>query len=260
MEHESSGSVVEASVEQRSEGGGNGGGGGSAVGVLRISTTTARAVADVDNEGESQKKENPSSSSSLPPEESTITLRNVRLSPPKKKHNEDNDDDGVWSISAQEEGTGVRLTADVAFGGGSGGSSDVVVDLWPTSSSLGPLTEPCVSLRVPVPRHWASREESTSEESRGAALSPMPGRVARLGSFEVGDGVKRGDVLCLLEAMKMEHPVRSPIDGVLRELDAAVGALVGGGERLALVVSSSSASSAAAAADADGGAASEKGK
>ena len=36
--------------------------------------------------------------------------------------------------------------------------------------------------------------------------------------------------------MKMEHPVRSPIDGVVKELDAAPGALVGGGERLALIV------------------------
>ena len=139
----------------------------------------------------------------------------------------------------------MRLSADVAFGESSScGSWDpsssfaaaAVIDLWPTSSSgaLGPMTEPCVSLHLPVAGHWASPED-LSGENRGAALSPMPGRVAGL-SVSVGDRVKKGETLCLLEAMKMEHPVRSPIDGIVRELDAAPGALVVGGERLALVV------------------------
>lgn len=232
--HEASGSSVEASLEQTSEGGGSGG-----VGVLKITTTTKAAA---EGEGEA------SSSSAAPPETSTTTLRDVQLRPPRPTLSADSPDDGVWTVTALDAESGARLSADVAFGDGGSSSSSgdaaaasssdvVVVDLWPASncSSLGPqLTEPCVSLHLPVARHWASPED-LSGENRGAALSPMPGKVARV-SVAVGDRVKKGDTLCLLEAMKMEHPVRSPIDGVVKELDAAQGALVGGGERLALVV------------------------
>ena len=234
--HEASGSQVKASLEQtRSEGEGRGGGGG--VGVLKISTTTTttttEAKAAAEGEEQGGEKESSSSSVSSPSETSTTTLWDVQLSPPSHD-DDDGDNDGVWSVTALDAESGVRLSADVAFGGGEDYS--VIVDLWPTSSeaALGPLTEPCVSLRLPVARHWASPED-LSGENRGAALSPMPGKVARV-SVSVGEKVKRGQTLCLLEAMKMEHPVRSPIDGVVKELDAAPGALVGGGERLALVV------------------------
>ena len=233
--HEASGSSVEARLEQRaSEGGGGGGGGGGrggGVGVLKITTTTATAAA----EGEEEGKASPFSAAL--PETSVTTLRDVQLLAPSPSNS-----DGVWSVTALDADSGVRLSADVAFGG-SPADGDVVVDLWPVArcssgraptSPLGPLTEPCVSLRLPVARRWAPPEEAGGE-SGGAALSPMPGRVARV-AVAVGDRVKKGDTICLLEAMKMEHPVRSPIDGVVRELDAASGALVGGGERLALVV------------------------
>lgn len=191
---------------------------------MKITTTTAAT----EGEGEEGK------ASSSPPHTSKTTLRDVQLHPPVSSFG-----DGVWTVKAIDAETGARLSADVAFGGG-GNSSDassvVIVDLWPARSSeaLGPLTEPCVSLHLPVAGHWASPED-LSGENRCAALSPMPGRVARV-NVAVGAKVKKGDVICLLEAMKMEHPVRSPIDGVVKELDAAPGALVGGGERLALVV------------------------
>ena len=255
--HEASGSSIEASLEQTSEGGG---GRGGDVGVLKITTTTTSAAEAKSAEGEedtgkaSSSSSSSSPSSAAPPETSTTTLRDVQLRPPPSAESLG---DGVWTVTALDAESGARLSADVAFGeggsSGGGGGSDasssdvVVVDLWPASSSssssssssescsstLGPLTEPCVSLHLPVARHWASPED-LSGEGRGAALSPMPGKVARV-SVAVGDEVRKGDTLCLLEAMKMEHPGRSPIDGVVRELDAAPGALVGGGERLALI-------------------------
>ena len=243
--HEASGSSVEASLEQTSEGGGKGGG----VGVLKITTTTTTKSAAAEGEEEGEKASSISAEAASP-ETSTTTLRDVQLRPPgaaAAAAASENSDDGVWAVTALDAESGARLSADVAFGSGSGsvggGGSDsdvVVVDLWPASSSsetsplLGPLTEPCVSLHLPVARHWASPED-LSGENRGAALSPMPGKVARV-AVAVGDKVKKGDTICLLEAMKMEHPVRSPIDGVVKELDAAPGALVGGGERLALIV------------------------
>ena len=59
----------------------------------------------------------------------------------------------------------------------------------------------------------------------GAILSPMPGRVL---SVEVADGqqVAEGDRLLVLEAMKMEHVMTAPFDGVVANLAASAGGQV----------------------------------
>jgi len=56
----------------------------------------------------------------------------------------------------------------------------------------------------------------------GAVLSPMQGTVARV-AVEEGDAVVAGAVLAVVEAMKMEHPVHAPVDGVVRDLVVKVG-------------------------------------
>ena len=74
-----------------------------------------------------------------------------------------------------------------------------------------------------------------TREAGGDLISPMPGRVRRV---LVADGapVARGDVLLVLEAMKMEHAIRAPADGTVR-LRVAEGDLVEAGVELAQVES-----------------------
>jgi 3-methylcrotonyl-CoA carboxylase alpha subunit len=55
------------------------------------------------------------------------------------------------------------------------------------------------------------------EERRGAVLAPMPGRVVRV-AVSAGDAVREGDVLAVLEAMKMEHRLLAARDGVVGEV------------------------------------------
>ncbi|MGB7859072.1 MAG: biotin carboxylase N-terminal domain-containing protein [Acidimicrobiia bacterium] len=55
------------------------------------------------------------------------------------------------------------------------------------------------------------------EDSIGSLLSPMPGKVIRV-DVEVGDEVDHGKILVVLEAMKMEHTLRSPRQGVVTEI------------------------------------------
>jgi biotin carboxyl carrier protein len=50
----------------------------------------------------------------------------------------------------------------------------------------------------------------------------MPGRVVRV-EVAVGDTVAPGSVLVVLEAMKMEHTLRSPREGVVKEINRSVG-------------------------------------
>jgi propionyl-CoA carboxylase alpha chain/3-methylcrotonyl-CoA carboxylase alpha subunit len=56
----------------------------------------------------------------------------------------------------------------------------------------------------------------------GAILSPMPGKVI-LVSSAVGESVRKGQPLLTLEAMKMEHVLTAPFDGVVASLDAREG-------------------------------------
>ena len=56
----------------------------------------------------------------------------------------------------------------------------------------------------------------------GTILAPMPGTVTRLDVAE-GDRVTAGQTLGVLEAMKMELPLTSPVAGVVRALGACVG-------------------------------------
>jgi 3-methylcrotonyl-CoA carboxylase alpha subunit len=59
----------------------------------------------------------------------------------------------------------------------------------------------------------------------GAILSPMPGKIIAV-EVAQGDTVTKGQKLLTLEAMKMEHTLTAPFDGVVAELNASAGAQV----------------------------------
>jgi 3-methylcrotonyl-CoA carboxylase alpha subunit len=71
--------------------------------------------------------------------------------------------------------------------------------------------------------------------SAGKLTAPMPGRVMRL-LVEPGVKVRRGEPLMVIEAMKMEHTITAPADGVVAAVRFAVGELVEeGAELIALI-------------------------
>ncbi len=76
--------------------------------------------------------------------------------------------------------------------------------------------------------------ERIPEVIPGAYTAPMPGKVAKL-PVKVGDAVRAGDVLLVLEAMKMEHTLRVTDDGTVSALHVTEGAQVDGGALLAVV-------------------------
>ncbi|MGW0504740.1 ATP-binding protein [Micromonospora sp. NPDC003241] len=81
-----------------------------------------------------------------------------------------------------------------------------------------------------------------AELAAGSLLAPLPGAVARV-HVEVGRRVAAGDLLLTLEAMKLEHPVLAPTDGVVTELPVAAGGQVDTGAVLAVVTPIEEASS-----------------
>jgi glutaconyl-CoA/methylmalonyl-CoA decarboxylase subunit gamma len=62
--------------------------------------------------------------------------------------------------------------------------------------------------------------------------SPMPGKILAL-KANVGQSVKRGDVLLILEAMKMENEIVAPQDGTVASINVTAGQSVEAGNLLA---------------------------
>ncbi len=77
------------------------------------------------------------------------------------------------------------------------------------------------------------RNDGTGHTSAadGAILAPMPGKIIAVAVAE-GDAVAKGDKLVTLEAMKMEHTLTAPFDGVVTNLSASEGAQVSDGVAL----------------------------
>jgi acetyl-CoA/propionyl-CoA carboxylase biotin carboxyl carrier protein len=69
----------------------------------------------------------------------------------------------------------------------------------------------------------------------GALTAPMPGTVTVV-KTSVGDQVRRGQALLVLEAMKMEHVIAAPHDGTVSELPVAAGGTVAMEQLLAVVL------------------------
>ena len=64
-----------------------------------------------------------------------------------------------------------------------------------------------------------------SRDTSGSLSAPMPATVRAI-AVAPGDRVARGDTLIVLEAMKMELPLKSPVDGVVVSIACQVGDLV----------------------------------
>ena len=67
-----------------------------------------------------------------------------------------------------------------------------------------------------------------------AVSAPMPGTIVKV-NVTAGQAVKAGDVLCVLEAMKMENDITAPKDGTVTQVVAAKGASVSTGDALVVI-------------------------
>jgi 3-methylcrotonyl-CoA carboxylase alpha subunit len=72
---------------------------------------------------------------------------------------------------------------------------------------------------------WRKDASNGAAAGSGTILSPMPGKVIAV-EVAAGDRVVAGQKLLTLEAMKMEHTLTAPFDGLVAELNTAAGAQV----------------------------------
>ncbi|HUD91374.1 acetyl/propionyl/methylcrotonyl-CoA carboxylase subunit alpha [Sphingobium sp.] len=78
---------------------------------------------------------------------------------------------------------------------------------------------------------WRAGGAGGADASDGSILSPMPGRIIAV-SVAAGERVTKGQKLLTLEAMKMEHSLVAPFDGIIAELNADQGNQVSEGALL----------------------------
>jgi 3-methylcrotonyl-CoA carboxylase alpha subunit len=79
--------------------------------------------------------------------------------------------------------------------------------------------------RIALPDPFA---ETAEEHGHGGLTAPMPG-IIRAVLVSAGDHVEKGRALVIMEAMKMEHTIRAPADGVVEAVNAAEGAMTEAG-------------------------------
>ena len=63
---------------------------------------------------------------------------------------------------------------------------------------------------------------------------PITGKIISV-EVKVGDTVQEGDVICLIESMKMENPILSPVNGTVTQVEIKVDQVVKSGEVIAII-------------------------
>jgi glutaconyl-CoA decarboxylase len=93
------------------------------------------------------------------------------------------------------------------------------------------LTAPIEEIATPVHRVEAQPKPVKVAAALGIITAPLPGKVSSL-EVKPGDALKRGDLLLLIEAMKMENEMFAPYDCTIKEVYVTVGQMVETGDRL----------------------------
>lgn len=98
-----------------------------------------------------------------------------------------------------------------------GTTYDVLVEEVAADAAAAPAPETPAKPAQPAP----------AAKAAGSVIikAPMQGNIIKI-NVKPGDAVKKGDVLCVLEAMKMENDICAPQDGTVASVDVAKGASV----------------------------------
>ena len=112
------------------------------------------------------------------------------------------------------------VTYDVQIEEVNGGAAPVAVA--PVAAAVAPAPAPAAPAPAAAPAAPADAKPIPS---------PMPGTILAV-NVTAGQAVKSGDVLVILEAMKMENEIKAPADGTVATVNVEKGATVDSGQTL----------------------------
>ena len=98
------------------------------------------------------------------------------------------------------------------------------------ASAPAPVAAPQTPVKAAAPKAAAAPVPAGAKP----VLAPMPGKIFKM-SVQKGDSVKRGDVVCILEAMKMENEIMASQDGKIADISVSVGQTVSTGDVLVVI-------------------------
>lgn len=102
---------------------------------------------------------------------------------------------------------------------------DVVVEEVGAAASapVAPVAAPAAA--PAAPKAAPAAPKASGAQGAVKVTAPMPGTIMKM-NVSVGAAVKKGDVLCVLEAMKMENDICAPADGTVASVNVQKGATV----------------------------------
>ena len=109
-----------------------------------------------------------------------------------------------------------------------GTSYDVCVEEVEVGSSYVAPVAPVATVSTPAPAAAPAPTAPSAPAGANVVTAPMPGTILEIKVSE-GASVKKGDVVCVLEAMKMENDIPAPADGVVASINVQKGASVASG-------------------------------
>ena len=84
---------------------------------------------------------------------------------------------------------------------------------------------------APAPKAAPAAPRAAAPAGGTVVSAPMPGTILSV-NVQPGQAVKKGDILVMLEAMKMENEIMAPVDGTVSGLNVAKGQSVQSGDVL----------------------------
>lgn len=105
----------------------------------------------------------------------------------------------------------------------------VVEEAGEVAASPAPQAAPAAPKAAPAP----AAKPAVSKPAAGAktVAAPMPGTILKM-NVKVGDAVKKNDLVCILEAMKMENEIFAAEEGTVTAVNAPQGSSVNTGDAI----------------------------
>lgn len=112
-----------------------------------------------------------------------------------------------------------------------GTSYEVVVEDADPNATYTPKAE---APKAAAPKAEAPKAAAAPAGNGEQIKAPMPGTILKV-AVSNGQAVKKGDLVCILEAMKMENEIFAPCDGTVTSITVSQGASVSSGDVLCTI-------------------------